>query len=100
MKTATLCLVPCGLAPLNEGFSEWAGSASRSTGCAMTCQELPPESLGPCPIAGERPIAAMSAKVVAQLDTVFIANLPSSRVVEHEPLQAPAPALSLTAEPS
>jgi hypothetical protein len=30
----------------------------------------------------------------------FIANLPSSRVVEHEPLQAPAPTLSLTAEPS
>jgi len=57
-------------------------------------------SLGPCPIAGERPIAAMRAKVVAQLDTVFIANLPSSRVVEHEPLQAPAPTLSLTTEPS
>ena len=39
---------------------------------------LPPEGLGPCPIAGERPIAAMRAKVVAQHDTAFIANLPSN----------------------
>jgi hypothetical protein len=56
--------------------------------------------LGPCPIAGERPIAAIRANVVAQHDTAFIANLPSSRMVEHEPREAPAPQLSLTTEPS
>jgi hypothetical protein len=75
-----------GFGPRNEGFPEWAGTASCSTGCNMPGQALPPESFGPWAIAGERLIAAARAKVVAQQHRAFISDLPSDNGRRVRPL--------------
>jgi hypothetical protein len=72
-----LWLVPWGLGPWNEGFAEWAGTGSWSTGSDMPVHALPPETFGPCAIAGERLMAAATAKAVAPHRSAFISDHPA-----------------------
>src|SRR5258708_3560193 len=55
-----------------EGLAEWAGSASRSTGCDMPGHQVLPDGFGPSAQADERFTAAISARAVAPSNGVCI----------------------------